>query len=98
MTTRHYKAGDHLVMCDISGETIYASQARIQWDGRLVKKDYWEPKHPQLMIKSVKEKAGVPPPHRPDQAIVQQCDYYFEQEYIEQGEAYVGVVCSGYSY
>ena len=47
MLKGEYKAGDYYVICDFSGFKILRSQARRMWNGLLVKKEFWEPRHPQ---------------------------------------------------
>jgi hypothetical protein len=51
--------GDHLVICDYSGFTCKRSDCRKTWDGKIVRKDFWEPRHPQDIIR----------PRRDDQSI-----------------------------
>jgi len=54
-----YVSGDFLVVCDRSGQIFYRSECRLEWTGLLVAKKYWEPKHPQLEIRSVKDDQSV---------------------------------------
>ena len=54
-----YTPGDHLCKCDRSGFTFLRSECRLEWTGKLVYKGFWEPKHPQLEIKSVKDDQSV---------------------------------------
>jgi hypothetical protein len=54
-----FRAGDHNVISDSSGQKIKRSQARFTWDGFLVDKRDWEPKHPQLTIRARSEKISV---------------------------------------
>jgi hypothetical protein len=58
---------DHLVRCDISGFTFKRSECRMRWDGRLVGKDFWEPRQPQDLIRVRKDDQSILNP-RPDQA------------------------------
>jgi hypothetical protein len=53
------KLGEHLVTCDRSGRVIYASDARREWNGLLVHKDYWEPRHPQEFVRGVRDRQAV---------------------------------------
>ena len=55
-----YKKGDHNVISDYSGQKLKRSQCRYTWDGFLVGKSEWEPKHPQLTIKGRDEQIAVP--------------------------------------
>ena len=45
-----FRLGEHLVQCDLSGFTYYASDTRKTWDGFIVGKDQWEPRHPQDFV------------------------------------------------
>ena len=45
-----FRMGEHLVQCDISGFFYYASDTRKTWDGYIVGKDMWEPRHPQDFV------------------------------------------------
>lgn len=50
---------DHNVICDYSGFKCKRSDCRMTWDGKLVRKDFWEPRHPQDIIR----------PHRDDSSV-----------------------------
>ncbi len=54
-----FKYGDYLVICDRSGQKFYRSECRMTWDGLLVHKSKWDPKHPQLDIKPHKDDISV---------------------------------------
>lgn len=60
-----YCHGDHNVICDYSGFKVKRSQCQITWDGYLVRKELWEPRHSQDLVKGVKENQSVPDP-RPE--------------------------------
>lgn len=62
-----YKPGDHNVICDRTGFKIKSSQARMQWDGSLVRKESWEPRHPQDFLRAIPDFQAVEDP-RPDPA------------------------------
>lgn len=51
--------GEHNVTCDISGRVYKASEMRKTWDGLVVHKSKWDPKHPQLEIRPRKEQISV---------------------------------------
>ena len=38
MTSRTYRPGDHLVVDDRTGFTVYASDTRKEWNGAIVRK------------------------------------------------------------
>lgn len=53
-----FAIGDHWMISDISGLKFRASEMRRQWDGKLVHKSEWEPRHPQELVKPrAREKA-----------------------------------------
>lgn len=61
-----WRQGDHLVTDDVTGFTIYASEAQKQWDGAMVHNSIFETRHPQDLLRARREKPGVingrPPP------------------------------------
>jgi hypothetical protein len=42
-----FKQGDFKVTCPISGGVYLRSEMRMRWDGLLVHKSEWNPRHPQ---------------------------------------------------
>jgi len=67
----HYKKGDWWMIDDFSGEKMRRSEARKTWDGFWVHKDNWEPKHPQLSLKGIKDQQSVKPVRpRPDEFFI----------------------------
>lgn len=56
---------DYLVVCDASGFVCKKSETRKMWDGKIVRKDFWEPRHPQDFLTSIKE--SIPKEVRMDQ-------------------------------
>jgi len=60
-----WRSGDHLIVCDRTGRVIYASDARKEWNGKWVHKDWWEPKHPSLIFRDTGvDKSAAPQPVR----------------------------------
>lgn len=49
--SNRFKNGDHLVMCQRTGRVVYASECVREWNGLLVHKSVYEPKHPLLMAR-----------------------------------------------
>ena len=47
-----YIPGDHWCVCDVCGFEYRASEMEERWDGRLVCKEDWEPRHPQEMVRA----------------------------------------------
>lgn len=60
-----HKIGDHLVIDDESGHTIYASDARVCWDGTIRHKSQYEARHPQEFVRAKNDPYPVDP-LRPD--------------------------------
>jgi len=58
MTT--YRHGDFKRRCDRSGFRVHASDTRKEWNGLIVDKRFWEPRHPQDYVKGVKDDQSVP--------------------------------------
>lgn len=58
-TKDRYRHGDHLMISDRSGFRIYASEARKEWNGLIVKDSEYEPKHPQLCVRGVRDDRNV---------------------------------------
>lgn len=56
----NYRHGDHNVICDYSGFKFKRSECRYTWDGFLVNKRFWEPRHPQDFVKVRGEQQSVP--------------------------------------
>jgi len=49
---------DYLITCDYSGFVCKKSETRKMWNGLIVRKDFWEPRHPQDFIPSIPERPG----------------------------------------
>ena len=58
-TSKRFR-GRHKFVCDVDGMTYYSEDKRIRWDGAVVHKDNWEPRHPQDKIKAIKDTQQVP--------------------------------------
>ena len=67
--SNQYKPGDHLVTCDRCGFTIYASEAKKEWNGLIVCPADYDPRHPQDHVRAKADKQSVTDP-RPAPAIV----------------------------
>lgn len=59
MKQRHYQKDDHKVRDDIYGLTEMASEMRMTWDNKLVHKDFFDEKHPQLIINPRQDKISI---------------------------------------
>ena len=59
-----YRPGRHRVVCDQTGQEVWDDEVRRQWDGLIVRKKSWDPRHPQELIRTRPER-GTVSPHRP---------------------------------
>jgi hypothetical protein len=55
----HYRPGEHLVVCDRCGFTLYSGEAKKTWDGLIVCPEDWEPRHPQDFVRGRKDQQSV---------------------------------------
>ena len=53
------KLGDYKVQDDIYGLVYLRSECRMTWDNKLAPIDYYDEKHPQLIIRPRKDKQSV---------------------------------------
>jgi len=47
-----WTSGEHWVVCDRTGKAIRESDAREEWNGLVVAKEEWEPRHPQDFLRA----------------------------------------------
>lgn len=59
MSREYYKPGDPNFICDRCGFKYRQSEIRKEWSGLLVCEICWEPKHPQLSVRAIREKIAV---------------------------------------
>lgn len=57
--------GRHLVICELSGFQCWSDEVRETWDGKIVHKDFWEPRHPQDFVRGKADKQSVSPSRPP---------------------------------
>lgn len=53
------KLGDWNAVCDVCGFEFKASQLRKRWDGQMVCSKDFETRHPQDLIRTIREHGGV---------------------------------------
>lgn len=53
------KLGDHYVIDDITGQKVPASDSQKMWNGLIVSRKNWEPRHPQDFVKARPERSIV---------------------------------------
>lgn len=56
------KLGDHNVICDRTGFKMKRSMCRKEWNNLIVRKESWEPRHPQDFIRSKPDRLQVDDP------------------------------------
>lgn len=56
------RPNSHNVICDRTGFKIKAYDSRKEWNGLRVRKESWEPRHPQDKITSIKDNQSVHDP------------------------------------
>lgn len=62
MSNRGYRSGDFKRVCDVCGFDHYASDTLHRWDGLIVCRADWEPRHPQDFVRGTKDRIRVPDP------------------------------------
>ena len=81
--------GDYNCVCDSCGRKFKASTMRKRWDGLLVCKEDYEPRHPQLSLKVHGDKQTVPIP-RPEPVVdifLPYCDLWSSSPMADFGVA-----------
>lgn len=56
----YYKPGVWNVVCDVCGFEYKSDELRKRWDGLMVCKHDWEPRHPQDLLRVPRENPSVP--------------------------------------
>lgn len=56
----YYKSGSWNFICEVCGRKFKATQMKKRWDGAIVCREDWEPRHPQDFVKGVKDNPSVP--------------------------------------
>lgn len=54
-----YKPGEWNVTCDRTGFKIKSGNTRKEWNGKIVRKESWEPRHPQDFVRAIPDFPGV---------------------------------------
>ena len=58
----YYNPGDHNIRCDRTGFKVKRSQCRKEWNNMIVRKESWEPRHPQDLLRSRPDRQQVADP------------------------------------
>ncbi len=60
MKKNYYISGEFNLICDVCSKKIKAHEAKHRWDGLIVCKDDWEPRHEQDFVRARQDKISVP--------------------------------------
>lgn len=60
MKKNHFISGEFNLVCDICSKKIKSHEAKHRWDGFIVCKDDWEPRHEQDFVKAKTDKITIP--------------------------------------
>lgn len=55
-----YRRGDFLRRCDKTGFRRYASETQKEWNNLIVRREEFEPRHPQEFVRGRKDERAVP--------------------------------------
>lgn len=58
----NYRQGDHYIIDDTTGIKVRASETKKQWDGKIVHRSVFEPRHPQDLIRARRDNMAVKDP------------------------------------
>lgn len=56
----YYKPGTWNALCDVCGFKHKSDELKKRWDGLMVCKHDWEPRHPQDLLRVPREQISVP--------------------------------------
>jgi len=60
MKKTYFRPGDYNAICDVCGQKYKASLLYKRWDGLMVCREDFEVRHPQELIRPIKERNSVP--------------------------------------
>jgi hypothetical protein len=85
----HYKHGSWNAVCDRCGFEFKMYQLRKDWQGLMVCREDWEPRHEQDFIRTRPERGGVPisRPEPEDINILTACDFWSSSPMADFGTA-----------
>lgn len=91
----YLRLGDYNAICDVCGQKYKASELMKRWDGLMVCKDDFEVRHPQELIRPIKERNSVPWTRpRPEDDNVEVCTLLGVTAIA--GQAVAGCMIAGY--
>jgi hypothetical protein len=88
----NYTPGDWWAICDSCGRKFKASQLKERWDGFMVCKEDWEPRHEQDFVQARADHISVPWARHPSATFIV-VDYL---PYWDSGYAFDGYVIGDY--
>lgn len=59
-TRDEFKFGEYNMICDRTGFKIKSGDAKREWNGLTVRKESWEPRHPQDFVRGRADRQAVP--------------------------------------
>lgn len=87
MKKNYFLSGEWNVTCDVCSKKIKSHEAKHRWDGLIVCKDDWEPRHEQDFVKAHTDKITVPYVRPIPTEVFQYCDAYTRQGLADIGTA-----------
>ncbi len=88
-----YNGGEHLVVCDRSGQVYDSSNTRKEWTGLIVGRDQWEPRNAQEFRRGIREDIAVPQA-RPRSALESDLPITLDDVTVVSGSVVGGVYTS----
>jgi len=86
MKKNYFKSGEWNLTCDVCSKKIKAHEAKHRWDGFIVCKDDWEPRHEQDFVKAKTDKITVPFQRPIPTLLFTNATYisiYIDEDYVE---------------
>lgn len=87
MSKTYYIPGEFNVTCDVCSKKIKTHEAKHRWDGLIVCKDDWEPRHEQDFVKAKSDKITVPYTRPIPTEVFQYCSVYTRIGVADSGTA-----------
>jgi len=76
----NYIPGDNWIICERTGFKIRASDAMREWNGAIVRKQSYEPRHPQDFVRGRKDDT------RPELVRPEQTDYFLSDNEVTRDD------------
>lgn len=75
-----YRPGSYNKICDRTGFKVKVEAAQEEWTGATVRKQSWEPRHPQDQIRAIRDDQSVPDPNPEGE------DYYLSTNEVQASD------------